>query len=150
MGPELGRLNAIPSGQKAPEERQTALGRAGRLAAVAAVLAAAVALRIPLCPFAIVTRHPCPGCGLTRAGLALAQGHVGDALHNHPLAIPIIPLVALVIAQGSYTYVRHGKWRTFAEAPNRIVTIGAIVLGFAMLAVWLARFVGFFGGPVPV
>lgn len=68
----------------------------------------------------------------------------------HPLAIPIVPMVALLVVQGSYTYVRHGRWRTFAFEPSRIVTIGAIILGAAMLFVWIARFLGMFGGPVPV
>src|SRR5689334_14901358 len=62
------------------------LGRAVRLGVVVAALAAAVFTEIPLCPFALVTRHPCPGCGLTRATLALLHGHLGEALGFHPLS----------------------------------------------------------------
>jgi hypothetical protein len=125
-------------------------GRALRLGAVAAVTAALFALRVPLCPFAILTRHPCPGCGLTRAALALASGQIDAALHFHPLVLPLVPLTALVLIQGSYNYVRHGRWRTVEFVQNRWLTIASICMGVAMMGVWLARFFGAFGGPVPV
>ncbi|MRG90957.1 DUF2752 domain-containing protein [Polyangium spumosum] len=134
----------------APAPRGSALGRAARLAAVAAAFGLAVALRIPLCPFALITRHPCPGCGLTRAALALATGDLHEALHLHPLVIPVVPVVALVLLQGSYNYVRHGRWYTFAFQQTRWITLGSIVLAVAMIAVWFVRFFGLFGGPVPV
>ncbi len=114
------------------------------------MLGLAVAVRFPLCPFALVTRHPCPGCGLTRAGLALAVGDLDAALHYHPLVIPVVPVIAFLMLQGSYNYVRHGRWRTFAFLQARWVTVSAIVLSVAMTAIWIARFFGFFGGPVAV
>jgi hypothetical protein len=120
------------------------------LGLVAAALAAAVALRLPLCPFALVTRHPCPGCGMTRAALALARGHIREAIGLHPLVIPVAPLAALVVLACSYNYVRHGRFGFTAPAPARWVTLGAILLGAAMTTLWLARFLGAFGGPVPV
>ncbi|MDI1475678.1 DUF2752 domain-containing protein [Polyangium sp. y55x31] len=133
-----------------PRPKGSALGRAARLAAVGAVLGVAVAVRFPLCPFALITRHPCPGCGLTRAALALATGDLREAVHFHPLVIPIVPIVALLALQGSYNYVRHGRWYTFAFQQTRFVTLGSIVLAVAMIAVWFARFFGAFGGPVAV
>jgi len=124
--------------------------RAANLGLIAVAFVLAFVLRIPLCPFAIITRHPCPGCGLTRAGVALLQGHLDEALHLHPLVIPIVPIVGLVVLQGSYNYIRYGRWYTFAFVQNRIVTVGAIVLGVVLMGVWLARFFGAFGGPVPI
>lgn len=120
------------------------------MAIVLAAFVLAYVLRIPVCPFAIMTRHPCPGCGLTRAGVALLQGHLDEALHWHPLVLPIVPIVGLVVLQGTYNYVVHNRWYTFAFLQSRVVTIGAILLGVALIGVWVARFFGAFGGPVSV
>src|SRR4051812_16948199 len=69
--------------------QSTPLSRAARLGLVALAFIAAVAFEVPLCPFAILTRHPCPGCGLTRGTLALLHGHLGEALRFHPL-VPVV------------------------------------------------------------
>ena len=47
------------------------------------------------CPFKFVTGIPCPGCGMGRATLALAQGSVVESLADHLFAIPF-SLVLLV------------------------------------------------------
>src|SRR6185503_14136970 len=73
------------------------LGRAIRLLVIVAVIAAAFGLGIPLCPFAILTRHPCPGCGLTRATVAMLHGHFAEAAHFHPLVFLVTPVVAVVL-----------------------------------------------------
>ena len=36
-----------------------------------------------MCPFVIVFGKPCSGCGLTRAGMAVLQGHFVDAMQIH-------------------------------------------------------------------
>ncbi len=38
-----------------------------------------------ICPFALITGIPCPGCGLTRAVVALGHGDIGSAVAFHPL-----------------------------------------------------------------
>lgn len=43
------------------------------------------------CPFREATGLPCPGCGLTRAVIALLRGDIADAVKQHALA----PLAAL-------------------------------------------------------
>jgi hypothetical protein len=139
-----------PTNLPPPQSNTTPLRRAGNIALIATVFVVAYVLHIPVCPFAIVTRHPCPGCGLTRAGVALFTGHFDEAFHLHPLVVPIVPIVAVVVLQGTYNYVRHGRWYTFAFLQHRVVTIGAILLGAVMFAVWIARFFGAFGGPVAV
>jgi hypothetical protein len=139
-----------PANLTSDQTNSTPLRRAGNVALVVLAFVIAFAFRIPLCPFAIVTRHPCPGCGLTRAGVELLQGHLHDALHLHPLVIPIVPIIAIAILQGTYNYVRHNRWYTFAFVQSRTITIGTIVLGVAVIAVWIARFFGAFGGPVAV
>jgi len=82
--------------------------------------------------------------------VALLRGHLHEAVHFHPLVIPIVPIVAVVVLQGTYNYVRHGRWYTFAFVQSRTMTIGTIALGVALIGVWIARFFGAFGGPVPV
>jgi hypothetical protein len=46
---------------------------------------------VPGCPFHLATGVPCPGCGTTRAALALARGDVLGALAFNPLAALGIP-----------------------------------------------------------
>lgn len=111
---------------------------------------AAVAFDVPLCPFAILTRHPCPGCGLTRATLALLRGHLGEALRFHPLVLLVSPLVALVLTWNAVSYVRRGRWSAVEGVRGRWITTAAAAIGALMLAVWVARFLGALGGPVPV
>jgi len=53
----------------------------------------ALAAWLPPCPFRTLTELPCPGCGITRALLALAQLRIGEALALHPFA----PGVAVAI-----------------------------------------------------
>ena len=45
-----------------------------------------------LCPFHFLTQLPCPGCGMGRACIALAQGNLADAWHYHPFAFFLISL----------------------------------------------------------
>src|SRR5215212_6648429 len=86
------------------------LGRAVRLLLVAGALAGAIVAKIPLCPFAILTRHPCPGCGLTRASVALFRGHLAEAAHFHPLVFIVTPVVAIAFTYNAFSYVRRGDW----------------------------------------
>jgi Protein of unknown function (DUF2752) len=130
-------------------------------AAVALLLLAGAALVVfmqaPLCPTAFFLGIPCPGCGLTRATLALAQGKLALALHFHPLAPVVAPLFVGAIAQTLFDFVRGpvlaaDPRRTLAPAWwNRAPGIAlASAFGALVLGVWLARFAGYFGGPAPV
>lgn len=143
-GPSTSPVDGLSSNQSTP------LTRAARLGLVALALIAAVALEVPLCPFAILTRHPCPGCGLTRGTLALLHGHLGDALRFHPLVPVVSPLVALVLGWNAFSYVRRGRWSAVEGVQGRWITRAAATLGVLMLAVWVARFLGALGGPVQV
>lgn len=130
--------------------KATPTGRAMRLAGVAGALVAAVTLGVPLCPFALVTRCPCPGCGLTRATLAMLHGDLGGALHLHPLAPLVAPLVAAMLGYNGLVYVQRGHFAATEGLRGKWVTPLVGALGVAMIGVWIARFFGAFGGPVPV
>lgn len=131
-------------------DKRRPIGRALRLLAVASVIGAAFGLGIPLCPFAIFTRHPCPGCGLTRATFALLRGHVEEAVHFHPLVFLVTPVVAVAFTYNAITYVRRGDWFASERVSGKWVNRAWIALGVLMIGVWIARFFGAFGGPVAV
>ncbi|HVW24552.1 MAG TPA: DUF2752 domain-containing protein [Polyangiaceae bacterium] len=103
----------------------------------------AARLRVPLCPVALLFHLPCPGCGLSRATFALLRGDVREALDWHPLVIVALPaLGALALHATSHERATAGKERA-------AVALSALLMGL-LVAVWLARFAGAFGGPVAV
>lgn len=119
-----------------------ALGGAGALA---------VLLDAPLCPSAALLGIPCPGCGLTRATLALLRGDVGGAFHFHPLVFVLSPLFIGLLANALVDYVRGPIQRAPRRRWNTPWLGPALWLLLAlMLGVWGARFFGAFGGPAPV
>ena len=118
--------------------------------ALGGFLALILLSQLPFCPMAGVLGIPCPGCGLTRATLALLHGHLGEALRFHPLVLLVSPLVALVLAWNAVSYVRRGRWSAVEGVRSRWITTAAAAIGVLMLAVWVARFLGALGGPVPV
>ena len=120
------------------------------MGAVVAFFALAVLFSVPLCPFAIITRHPCPGCGLTRATLSLLRGDVIAAVHFHPLAPVVVPLLVGAIVYNTGVYLYAGKTAATEALQGRWITVAGIALAVLMVGVWIARFFGAFGGPVPV
>ncbi len=107
------------------------------LAPGAALLVALTATRwgLDLCVFHRLTHLPCPGCGMTRAVLALLRGEVRAALAYHPLS----PLLVAVVGAWwvNNLLAASGRARLF-RAPahaGQLAWVGiAVVLG-----VWLAR-----------
>ena len=72
---------------------------------------ALASLSLWACPFKAVTGVPCPGCGLTRAALALVHGQVRTALWINPLSVLVClwaavswVWIAVDVARGSDTY----------------------------------------------
>jgi Protein of unknown function (DUF2752) len=126
------------------------LGRAARVGFVAAGFSVLLVLHVPLCPFALVTHRPCPGCGLGRATLALLSGDLGAAIHAHPLAPLVSPIVIAALASNALRYVRRGVWGGVEGLRAPVVALAAWVVAAALVAVWIARFFGLFGGPVAV
>lgn len=116
-------------------------------------LGVAIWSEFPLCPMAGTFGVPCPGCGLTRATLALLHGDVRGALAVHPLVWLMTPLfvgfvgtAVLSLVQGPAQPPRPAR----LNWSSRGLSVVAVFLLVAMLGVWLLRFAGYFGGPVPV
>ena len=128
--------------------------RARRALVVLALVGAGavfVASGAALCPTALAFGLPCPGCGLTRATLALFRGDLDTALHFHPLVFVLAPLFLGALAVSLLDYVR-GETRLaepawLAGPAGTRLGAGLLVL---VLGVWGARFAGFLGGPAPV
>jgi len=120
-------------------------GSSARRAASALPLVLLVALVIGMdvtwCPMAGVFGIPCPSCGLTRATLAVV---VGDWTRAHETQ-PGVWLVLGYLTAVAVTSVPRARPRS-----RRILGwIGAAILGL-LVALWLLRFGGAWGGPVVV
>jgi hypothetical protein len=103
---------------------------------------AAVLAGFPLCPVGSLAGVPCPGCGLGRAAIALVRGEWAEALSLHPAAPIALPaLFALATAQAT---------AAIAQKHARALSRAAAALLVLLVAIWLARFLGAFGGPVHV
>ena len=123
-----------------------AFSRALRVALLVLPYAMAAWLDVTVCPVALVGRIPCPGCGVTRAALALARGDVLAATRMNPLAVVVVPVSAALFSYAALRYVRDGRARLGERGPS--IVGGALGLGLAI--VWLLRWFGLFGGPVPI
>jgi hypothetical protein len=126
--------------------------RASCALTLAALLAVAAHFDLVLCPWAALFGWPCPGCGLTRAAGLLLHGELRAALTLHPLSPLLVPLVAAAVlgavlepaSSAQHAQRRAGRsWERW-QAPL------AWALLLLVIAVWLARFWGAFGGPVPI
>jgi hypothetical protein len=59
-----------------------------------------------LCPMVMATGFPCPGCGLTRAGVCLLKLDLAGAFRIHPFIYPIVLWLGMF---GWNRYVKRRK-----------------------------------------
>jgi hypothetical protein len=85
---------------------------------------------------------------MTRAARLVLAGDFAGALHAHPLWWLVLPPLALLGGAELVGYVRSGRLGYVSD--RRWFKWFARVVLAAIVAVWLARFLGAFGGPVPV
>ena len=85
------------------------------------------------CIFHLVTDVPCPGCGMTRACLALTHGHFADAWHYHPFSFLVI---GLAIGMAFFPIGLKNAWTRCSPVTRNIIAIGGIVL---CLSVWIHK-----------
>lgn len=119
--------------------------RAAFIGGLVLLIVGLLAAKVPLCPFAITTHHPCPGCGLTRASLAILRGDFATGFAIHPFAFLATPLLGFIAAVTAWNYVRLGRLK-MPWVSSWI--FGVLFVG--MVSLWVARFFGVHGGPVPV
>lgn len=107
---------------------------AGAMVALTATLSATgtIAGGPGLCPVALLTGTACPGCGLTRAVVALARGDLRGSFIAHPMAAVVVTQ-ALIAPVGFLSARRAGRWSRQWVAATLAAT------GIAFVAVWLVR-----------
>lgn len=106
----------------------------------AALLVAAI-LGLPLCPTKLFFGIPCPGCGLTRATLAMVQGDFGAMARHHPLAPIVVGFVLYAVATAAWD-------RAAPHVPARAPRMRAwALLVLVLVGVWVVRLSGGLGGP---
>ncbi|MGH7286340.1 MAG: DUF2752 domain-containing protein [Polyangiaceae bacterium] len=135
-----------------PETQTRSYRHPARALAALAVSAAVVAglwTGVWRCPTARIFHIPCPGCGSSRATRALLTGDFHGVLVN-----PLGPLVAfgigLLMARAIWLEYVDGHTRRLDQAWGALVTRSLLVLALLELALWIFRWFGLFGGPVPV
>lgn len=103
----------------------------------------------PLCPAAGWLGIPCPGCGLTRATVALATGDWQTAFRLHPLVGFVIPVLSWLGANALRSRRTTGSLASRGLG-HRLGNWCGLALAAALVTLWGLRFAGYFGGPVPV
>ena len=91
------------------------------------------------CIFHSLTELACPGCGMTRACVALVQGKFGIAWYYHPFSFFV---VGLAIATAFFPMRLKQIWSRCSSATQNLIVISGIIL---CLSSWLIR-IGNFGG----
>lgn len=85
------------------------------------------------CILHLVTDIPCPGCGMTRACIALTHGHFADAWHYHPFSYLII---GLAIGSAFIPTWLKSTWIRCSSVSQNTIAIGGIVL---CLSIWIYK-----------
>ena len=95
------------------------------------------------------TGVPCPGCGLTRATMAMLNGDWPSVWIYHPLAPVVSPAVAGFLGLATLRALR-GHPHPLALSKFFPTSVWAI-LGVVMVGLWGARLAGYLGGhPDPI
>jgi len=76
------------------------------------------------CPIKFLTGISCPGCGMTRAWIALAKANITAAFYYHPLVL--IPLFAVII------YVLKYRFNKLSDSIYRNLVV-IIILAFIIV-----------------
>ena len=91
------------------------------------------------CIWVAITGFPCPGCGLTRAGIALLRGEFKEAFQIHPFIYVIAALLVLFLCLSIYP-----------EAESKGVCKYVLVVVIAMLCFYVYRMIFLFPGEPPM
>ena len=107
------------------------LGVVGIYTTISEISPADVSL-IP-CILHLVTDVPCPGCGMTRACIALTHGHFADAWRYHPFSYLII---GLTIGSAFFPMWLKNAWTHCSSITRNTIAVGGVVL---CLSIWIYK-----------
>lgn len=85
------------------------------------------------CIFHWLTDRVCPGCGMTRACIALTHGHFVDAWRYHPFSYFII---GLAIGSAFFPMWLKNAWTRCSSVTQNTIAISGIVLCFS---IWIYK-----------
>jgi hypothetical protein len=117
-------------------DRRVSLGVAALAAAQVACVAAGVGGW--LCPLQSALGIPCPGCGLTRATVALVRGEFAAAFNLHAFAPVLLLCLALLAVAGLLPAARREAFAGLVGRFERRTKVSYVVLG-ALLLYWSVR-----------
>ncbi len=85
------------------------------------------------CIFHLVTDVPCPGCGMTRACIALTHAHFTEAWRYHPFSFLI---VCLAIGIAFFPLHLKNTWTGYTLKTRNLIVIFGIVF---CLSLWMMK-----------
>ena len=91
------------------------------------------------CLSMVLTGIPCPGCGLTRAGIAFFTLHWKAAWHNNCVIFLIVPFIIYLII-----------CRYLLQCKCRWVTPGFVIIGICLIGLYGYRMIHFFPDTSPM
>ncbi|MBX3259970.1 MAG: DUF2752 domain-containing protein [Labilithrix sp.] len=140
-----------PLSSAPPAPLPVRLRRAGLTVAFAGAVGALLYAQAIPCAFASLFHAPCPGCGSTRAVLALARGDLQGVLRYNAVGPVMALFIGIFAVQAFVSVLVHGDLRGAGEGRLGFVLKRGILALFGLeLLLWIVRFFGAFGGPVPV
>ena len=77
------------------------------------------------CVFHLVTGLDCPGCGITRAVIAVSKLDFKRAFELNRLSFTVIPVLAVLLSVREYRYIKTG---TYLSASKKVQLIENIIL----------------------
>jgi len=127
------------------------LRRASLLAVLLAAFGALLYAQSIPCFFARLFHVPCPGCGSTRAVLALLHGDLEGVVRYNPLGPVVAVLIGVLALDVLRSVLLHGDVRSAGQGRlGGTIKLGVLLVAGLEVVLWVARFFGVLGGPVPV
>jgi len=77
-----------------------------------------------VCPMVILFGIPCPGCGLTRAGVLFLTGNFAESFRMHPLLVPTVAFIMWAIVEKFFGSQNFKKMQN----PVIVLSVSAFVL----------------------
>lgn len=90
-------------------------------------------LRIP-CIIHLIFHVECPGCGMTRAAVAMSHMDFATAFEYNKLSVTVIPVLLVLLARHEYRYIKVGE-KNF----TKFETILLCILLYVTLAYGIIR-----------